>query len=49
MDKERLVTRIKENLEDMEDALVESRAFGYIQIFRDYTDEVLKIIEEEIR
>ena len=49
MDKEKLITRIKENLDDMEDALEENCAFDYIQLFRDYTDEILKIIEEEVK
>ena len=47
MNKENLIKRIVENFEDMEDALVENRAFGYVQLFRDYTGEIIKIIEEE--
>jgi hypothetical protein len=49
MNKERLIKRIEENLEDMEDALVENCAFDCIQLFRDYTDEILKIIKEELQ
>lgn len=48
MDKERLIKRIEENFDDMEDALVENCAFDYVQLFRDYTDEIIKIIEDEI-
>ena len=46
MNKEKLLKRIEENFEDMEDALIENCAFDYIQLFRDYTDEIIKIIEE---
>ena len=49
MNKERLIKRIEENLEDMEGALVENCAFDCIQLFRDYTDEILKIIKEELQ
>jgi hypothetical protein len=48
MDKKRLIKRIEENFEDIEDALVENCAFDYVQLFRDYTDEIIKIIEDEI-
>ena len=48
MDKQRLIKRIEENFEDMEDVLVENCAFDYVQLFRDYTDEIIKIIEEEM-
>ncbi len=48
MSKENLLKRIEENFEDMEDALVENCAFDYVQLFRDYTDEIIKIIEEEM-
>ena len=46
-DKEKLIKRIKENLDDMEDALTENCAFDFIPIIRDYTDEIVKIVEEE--
>ena len=32
----------------MEDALINNCAFDLIPLFRDYTDEIIKIIEEEI-
>lgn len=48
MSKENLLKRIEENFDDMEDALVENCAFDYVQLFRDYTDEIIKIIEEEM-
>jgi hypothetical protein len=47
MNKDRIIKRIKENFEDMENALVENCAFDYIPLFDDYTDEIIKIIEEE--
>lgn len=46
--KDRIIKRIEENFDDMEDALVENCAFDYTLLFRDYTDEIIKIIEEEI-
>ena len=48
MSKENLIKRIEENFNDMEDALVENCAFQEVQLFRDYTDEIIKIIEEEM-
>lgn len=48
MSKENLIKRIEENFADIEDALVENCAFDYVQLFRDYTDEIIKIIEEEM-
>ena len=48
MNKENLIKRIEENFDDMEDALIENCAFDYVQLFRDYTDEIIKIIEEEM-
>lgn len=47
MNKDILIKRIEENFEDMEDALVENCAFDYILLFRDYTDEIIKVIKEE--
>lgn len=47
MNKDRIIKRIEENFKDMEDALIENCAFDYIPLFRDYTDEIIKIIEEE--
>lgn len=48
MSKENLLKRIEENFDDMEDALINNYAFDYVQLFRDYTDEIIKIIEEEM-
>lgn len=48
MSKENLIKRIEENFNDMEDALVENCEFQEVQLFRDYTDEIIKIIEEEM-
>lgn len=48
MSKESIIKRIEENFDDMEDALVENCAFQEVQLFRDYTDEIIKIIEEEM-
>jgi hypothetical protein len=47
MDKERLIKRIEENFDDMEDALIKNYHLHYVQLFRDYTEEIIKIIEEE--
>ena len=46
MSKENLIKRIEENFDDMEDALINNCAFDYVQLFRDYTNEIIKIIEE---
>ena len=48
MSKENLIKRIEENFDDMEDALISNCAFQEVQLFRDYTDEIIKIIEEEM-
>lgn len=51
MNKERLIKRIEENFEDLRDALISkhigSQEIALFLLFRDYTDEVIKIIEEE--
>ena len=48
MDKERIIKRIEENFDDMEDARIKNDYLHYVELFRDYTDEIVKIIEEEI-
>lgn len=48
MDKERIIKRIEENFDDMEDALIKNDHLHYVELFRDYTDEIVKIIEEEM-
>ena len=48
MSKESIIERVEENFDDMEDALISNCAFDYVQLFRDYTDEIIKIIEEEM-
>lgn len=48
MDKERLIKRIEENFDDMKDALIKNYHLHYVQLFRDYTEEIIKIIEEEM-
>lgn len=48
MNKEKLIERIEENFDDMENALINNCAFYEIELFRDYTDEIIKIIEEEM-
>jgi hypothetical protein len=46
--KENIIKRIEENFSDMEDALISNCAFQAVQLFRDYTNEIIKIIKEEI-
>ena len=46
--KERIIKEIEDNFDDMKDTLVENCAPELVPIFRDYTDEIIKIIEEEI-
>ena len=48
MDKEKLIKRIEENFDDMEDALIKNQTSFIVNLFRDYTDEIIKIIEEEM-
>lgn len=48
MSKENLIKRIEENFDDMEDALIKNYHLNYVQLFRDYTEEIIKIIEEEM-
>lgn len=48
MNKEKLIRKIEENFEDIKNALVVNDAFDVIVLFRDYTDEVIRIIEEEM-
>ena len=48
MSKENLIKRIEENFDDMEDALIKNYHMHYVQLFRDYTEEIIKIIEEEM-
>ena len=46
--KEILIKRIEENFDDMEDALKYFHVVDIKILFREYTDEIIKIIEEEI-
>ena len=48
MNKENLIKRIEENFDHMEGALIKNGAFQMAQLFRDYTDEIIKIIKEEM-
>lgn len=45
--KNNLITRIKENFEDMCNVLIENCAYDYISLFQVYTEEILNIIEDE--
>lgn len=51
MNKDILIKRIEENFEDLRDALIRKRIgaeeIALFLLFRDYTDEIVKIIEEE--
>lgn len=47
MNKDRIIKSIEENFEDMQDALVENGESEYVRLFREYTDEIIKIIEKE--
>jgi len=46
--KEKIIKKIEENFEDMSSALISGGGIELISLFRDYTDEVIKIIEEEL-
>ena len=45
---EKVIKEIENNFEDMKDALINNNSSELISLFRDYTDEIIKIIEEEI-
>ena len=51
MNKDTIIKRIEENYDDLRVALVRERIgteeIALLLLFREYTDEVLKIIEEE--
>lgn len=46
--KEKIIKEINENFEDMEKALVDNGTSFLSILFRDYTDEIIRIIEEEL-
>lgn len=46
--KEKIIKEINENFEDMEKALVDNETSFLSILFRDYTDEIIRIIEEEL-
>ena len=46
--KEKIIKEIEENFNDMKDSLIENDGSRLAPLFRDYTDEIIKIIEEEI-
>ena len=46
--KERLIKEIEDNFDDIKDSMVTNCAPELVPLFRDYTDEIIKIIEEEI-
>ena len=45
--KEKIIKEIENNFEDMKDALVENGGSELTPLFRDYTDEIIKIVEME--
>ena len=49
MDKDKLLREIEVNYNDMEDVLIKNNASSIIPLFRDYTDEIIKIIEKEFK
>lgn len=46
MDKERLIESIRENEQEMYESLKRWDAESWRLIFRDYTDEIIKIVED---
>ena len=46
--KEKIIKEINENFEDMKKALVDNETSFLSILFRDYTDEIIRIIEEEL-
>lgn len=49
MNKERIIRKIELNYSDMERVLKSNNMPSLIALFREYTDEVIRIIEEELR
>jgi len=47
--KEKIIKKIEENFDDMTSALISGGGIELISLFRDYTDETIKIIEKELK
>ena len=45
MYRQQLIKEIRDNQEDMEKSLVENQASELIPLFKDYTDEIVRLIE----
>ena len=45
--KEKIIKEIENNFDDMKDALVENGGSELTPLFRDYTEEIIKIVEME--
>lgn len=47
--KEKLIKEIEENFDDIKDVLMQHNGAEEIPLFRDYTNEIIKIIEKEFQ
>lgn len=45
MDKEKLIREIDLNFKDMKEALIDNCMYDLVPLIRDYTGEIIKIIE----
>lgn len=48
MDKDKLISEIQKNEEDMLDSLKEFQAEALIPLFKEYTKEIIKIVKEAV-
>ena len=48
MDISSLIKEIRDNQEDMEKSLVENKTSELIPLFKDYTDEIVRLIESKL-
>ena len=48
MYRQQLIKEIRANQKDMEKSLVENQSLELIPLFRDYTDEIVKLIESKL-
>lgn len=48
MYRQQLIKEIRDNQEDMEKSLVENQASELIPLFKDYTDEIIKLVESKL-
>ena len=48
MYRQQLIKEIRDNQKDMEKSLIENQASELIPLFKDYTDEIIKLVESKL-